>query len=79
MPIRGEVGEDEKYDAVSASKCICLPRVFVVPACSYLGGISTLAFEAKATQQRDTTPEQNNYKSTQSKLAPIQTFEPEHY
>jgi hypothetical protein len=34
MPIRGEVGEDENGDAISASKCGCVPRAFVVPVCS---------------------------------------------
>jgi hypothetical protein len=32
MPSRGEVGEDENGDAVRASKCVCVPRVFNHPA-----------------------------------------------
>jgi hypothetical protein len=39
MPIRGEVGEGENYDAVRASKCGCVPSAFVFPARSNQCGV----------------------------------------
>jgi hypothetical protein len=46
MPIRSEVGEEENYDAVRASKCGCVPRAFVLPARSSPCGVEDNKFAA---------------------------------